>query len=160
MFHKVMLQIESYMDKLFMECSQSSFFQSVTKHRQTDHLTIIKHVCIEGVYSKILNIISTFLKLVTIHGEIKNLEKNLANSAITETIQQNRSSDTKNEKCTCRYYHYPRKLRGKTHSKNGKPYMTKRRDFVLGCPVHDKSLIFSDIAFENTAPSEEEMTNV
>ena len=41
-----------------------------TKQPQTDNLKIIKHVAFEGVYYQLLNIISTFLKLVTIHGSI------------------------------------------------------------------------------------------
>lgn len=43
---------------------------TVTKHPHTDNLKNIKHVAFEGVYYQLLNIISTFLKLVTIHGSI------------------------------------------------------------------------------------------
>ena len=63
-----MLQVEKS-----LENSSHISPQSVTKHPQVQHIKIIYHFVVEGVYYQFLNIISTFLKLVTIHGRNNNL---------------------------------------------------------------------------------------
>lgn len=62
-----MLQIENSL----MNSSHTP--QSVTKHLQVGHIKIIKRFAVEGVYYQFLNIISTFLKMVTIQWRIKYL---------------------------------------------------------------------------------------
>lgn len=47
--------------------------QSVTKHLQVGHIKIIKRFAVESVYYQFLNIISTFLKSVTIQWRKKYL---------------------------------------------------------------------------------------
>ncbi len=42
-----------------------------TKQGQVDHIKIINRFAFEGVYYQFLNIISTYLKMVTIHGRGK-----------------------------------------------------------------------------------------
>ncbi len=53
--------------------NSSSTPQSVTKHSQVGHIKIIKRFAVESVYYQFLNIISTFLKSVTIQWRIKYL---------------------------------------------------------------------------------------
>lgn len=69
MIYSIMLQV----GQSLVISMHTPTLQSAAKHSQVQHIKIIKRFAVVGVYSKFLNIISTFLKLVTIQWRIKYL---------------------------------------------------------------------------------------